>query len=193
MRGPPVEKRALDGQAINHSTAALVEFKSIGKANQLKKDGEQKGIRNEPSLSSSSLPYLRDVMRGKHPSSITKSGGTIFQAIKKSDERRTKMKRGRRLHGVVEADLPVSFDKEKAAGDARQPNEERKKETRRLQRMTMNLKNKVRRMRKTRQMSKRRGNIVGGDMASAVASVRKQLIEVGDGKKSNQQVRVRNR
>jgi hypothetical protein len=63
----------------------------------------------------------------------------------------------------------------------------------RLQRLTMKMKTKVRRLRKTRQMSKRRGNIVGNDMASAVASVRKQLIEVGDGRKSNQQVRVRQR
>jgi hypothetical protein len=78
MRGPIPEKRTLAGDVINHSTAALMEFKAMRRADQQKKDGEVGVIRNEPRLSSNSLPYLKDIVRGKNPSSIKQSGSVLF-------------------------------------------------------------------------------------------------------------------
>jgi len=55
--------------------------------------------RNEPSFSSSSLPYLASILNGKHPLSIptSKRHSAMLSAVNKADRRRLGVKSGKRL------------------------------------------------------------------------------------------------
>jgi len=138
MRSPPTDKVSLTGNAIDHNTQALLEFRN--RANRQVREEVHDDQRNDPCLGPSSLPYIKEVLRGKHPSSISKSS-KISEAIRKSDNRRAKMKQGRRLYGIVEADSPKKIKSERPS---RSVDAKEKKEIERLKKLTLKMKAKVR-------------------------------------------------
>ncbi|GMH66140.1 hypothetical protein TrST_g11445 [Triparma strigata] len=135
-----------------------------------------------PALSNDTVPYLKAILSGQHPSSIKRKDNSMLKAINLANDRREAMKSGKRLYGVVEGETSAALARKPRLG----PEEIAKAEKRRLRKiereklkhLAEKIASKTRRMRKTAQRlakstSGRRA--VGGTMAQAAADVKAML------------------